>query len=263
MKRKTAAQENGTRVISRKLSHLVADALREKIASGALAPGDRLASETELLREFGVSRPTLREALRVVESEGLIELGRGNRTGARVLGPSIETAARYGELYLAVQQTNLGDIHQVRALLEPSLVHALAQEPKNPQLAMLRDCVDRASSALRRGDYLMAVTSTNEFHRLLARLSKNHALNLLAGIIEGIPSRIYSRTLGNSSGASRLAFERRTHESVEAHARVVALILDGEEKKAEAFWKAYQQDTGEFLRKAGLWKLKIPSSHED
>lgn len=256
---------NGTRnpVISRKLSHLVADALREKIAAGELTPGDRLAPETELLREFGISRPTLREALRVIESEGLIELGRGNRSGALVLGPSIEVVARYGELYLAVQQTNLSEVHQVRALLEPPLVGALATDPKNPQLKSLQDCVDRASSALLRGDYLLAVSSTNEFHRQLARLSKNHALNLLAGIIGGIPSRIYSRVLANSTGAARLAFERRTHESVEAHARVVSLILAGKDKRAETFWREYQAETAEFLRKNGLWKLKIPVSRRD
>ena len=125
----TAAPHPAMPMRVRKLSHVVADALRIEIAAGQLNPGDQLMPEAELLQHFGVSRPTLREALRVVESEGLIQLGRGARTGATVLGPSIEIAARYGTMYLAVEKTTLGDVHQVRTLLEPLTVGALDGHP--------------------------------------------------------------------------------------------------------------------------------------
>src|SRR5690606_38601467 len=65
-----------------KLSHLVAERLRAMIAAGELRPGDTLPSEAELLRQFNVSRPIMREALRVLEAESLIRLGRGALAGA-------------------------------------------------------------------------------------------------------------------------------------------------------------------------------------
>lgn len=245
-------------VQSRKLSHLVADALRAKIASGELLPGDKLASEPDLLSEFGVSRPTLREALRVIESEGLIQLGRGARSGAKVLGPSIEAAARYGELYLSVQKTTLAEVHQVRTLLEPSLIHLLACDPRSPRLKALRDCVAREQESLRLQDYSATIAALNDFHRLLNRLSRNHALNLLAGIIEAIPTKIYARLLANGAPRTQLAFKRRTNASVKAHAKVVELILVGREREAEAFWRAYQIETASFLERSGLARLRIP-----
>src|SRR4051812_34973383 len=60
-----------------KLSHALVELFRSKIASGELKPGDTLLPEAELLQQLHVSRPTLRQALRVLESESLIQLGRG------------------------------------------------------------------------------------------------------------------------------------------------------------------------------------------
>ena len=81
------------RLVVPKLSHIIADRLREQIARGELRQGDTLPPEAELVRQFGVSRPILRESLRVLEAESLIALGRGARAGAMVLSPSPGTAA--------------------------------------------------------------------------------------------------------------------------------------------------------------------------
>ncbi|MBV8487480.1 MAG: FadR family transcriptional regulator [Planctomycetaceae bacterium] len=60
--------------------------LQRKILEGELAPGDRLPSEREMMDTFGVSRPTVREALRVAESLGLVAVRHGDPGGPRVLG---------------------------------------------------------------------------------------------------------------------------------------------------------------------------------
>jgi DNA-binding FadR family transcriptional regulator len=67
---------------------LVSDVLRHEIAIGLLAAGANLPSEVQLMRRFAISRPTYREALRILESEGLIRVSRGMRGGARVLAPT-------------------------------------------------------------------------------------------------------------------------------------------------------------------------------
>ena len=70
-----------------KASELIARQIRTMILDGKLADGDLLPPESQLSAEFGVARPTLREAFRILETEGLIQVVRGSRRGARVNAP--------------------------------------------------------------------------------------------------------------------------------------------------------------------------------
>ena len=78
-----------------KMADRVATVLRRMFIRGEITEGTMLPPESELMQRFGVSRPTLREAFRVLESESLIEVQRGVRGGARVTRPRRETLARY------------------------------------------------------------------------------------------------------------------------------------------------------------------------
>ena len=94
------AASAGTAVRSPKTAELVAGTLRRMVVDGQLIDGDFLPNEAELMTHFGVSRPTLREAVRVLESERLVEVRRGSRTGARVRVPGPEIVARPAGLLL-------------------------------------------------------------------------------------------------------------------------------------------------------------------
>src|SRR3546814_16660333 len=74
-----------------KTAELVADRIRRRIISGELDEGASLPPEGQLLEQFGVSRPTLREAIRILEAERLITVTRGSRSGARVSAPRVES----------------------------------------------------------------------------------------------------------------------------------------------------------------------------
>ena len=91
---------DASRVRVPKMAELVAQQLRRQIIRGELPEGAALPSEAALMTQFGVSRPTLREAFRVLESEGLINVRRGAHGGARVQIPNGEAAARYAGLVL-------------------------------------------------------------------------------------------------------------------------------------------------------------------
>jgi GntR family transcriptional regulator, transcriptional repressor for pyruvate dehydrogenase complex len=91
-----AAESASGAVRSPKTAELVAPTLRRMVVDGQLTEGDFLPHETELMAHFGISRPTLREAVRVLESERLVEVRRGSRTGARVRLPGPEIVARPG-----------------------------------------------------------------------------------------------------------------------------------------------------------------------
>lgn len=245
-----------------KLWHAVAEHLRSQIARGELAPGDKLTLEADLLKQFQVSRPTLREALRVLESEGLIQLGRGSRKGATVLAPSIKTAAKYGALYLATQGTTIGEVHQVRTLIEPSMVAVLATKPTKEAIQAFRNCAEQQRKAIEAKDYSAAVSALDSMHQLMIRYTDNRALSLLAGVLGNMPAMAYRQPLLAGSLATRRAFQRRTEVSVKAHGELVELIAARKPAKAEKFWRDYMVDTANFLANKGLASLPIRASGE-
>lgn len=250
----------GTGIVTPKLAHLVAGRLREQIASGALRHGDSLPPEADLLQQFNVSRPIMREALRVLEAENLIQLGRGARAGATVLTPTISTASRYGGLYLATQGTTLGEINQVRTLLEPPLTALLAQRKNKAFLVDLEKCLVTQRDALARKDYATAIVGVNAFHQQMVQNSENSALNLLAGMLNGISESAYPRLL--LSPPHQQAVWVRTEKSYAAHSRLLKLVTEGKATQAETFWRKYMHEIAAFLVANSLDKLPVgmPSS---
>src|SRR3954464_13197706 len=112
---------------SPKTAELVAGTLRRMVVDGQLKEGDYLPNEAELMAHFGVSRPTLREAVRVLESERLVEVRRGSRTGARVRVPGAEIVARPAGLLLEVSGATIADVMVARAGFEPMAARLLAE----------------------------------------------------------------------------------------------------------------------------------------
>ncbi|WP_235433332.1 FadR/GntR family transcriptional regulator, partial [Protofrankia coriariae] len=137
----------GRRVRVPKTAELVAARLRRQIVRGELVEGDALPPEAVLMEQFGVSRPTLREAFRVLESEALISVRRGAHGGARVHTPNGDVAARYAALVLEYRGTTIADVHQARALLEPPCVRRLAQRHTEEDLARLRAALAAVEAA--------------------------------------------------------------------------------------------------------------------
>ena len=247
----------GGQVRARKLSHIVADRLRTQIAAGTLKFGDRLPSESALLEQLGISRPTLREALRVLESEGLIRLGRGARSGAIVLGPSIETAAQHGALYLVSHGTTLGEVHQVRMLLEPSLVSLLAGRAKKDFVRTLEYSVKTQVAALSAQDHVAAVRAINDFHGRMMEFSHNRALSLLVGMVRDFPTSVYSKLLLTGSARMRKVLQERTEKSTRSHDQLLKIIVGGKPNEAETFWRRYMEDTATFLARTKIGDLRV------
>jgi GntR family transcriptional repressor for pyruvate dehydrogenase complex len=228
-----------------------------KIVSGELKLGDSLPSEGELLKKLGISRPTLREALRILEYEGLLQLGRGARAGATVLSFSIETAAKYGALYLASQSATLGEINEVRMLLEPPLVSVLARRAKSDLVRQLKEALKCQREALQADDYVAAVKAISDFHGCLVTSSQNRTLSLLVGMLREILPDAYGKLLLNGSAATKKALRLRTAKSSEAHAELIEIILRRQPSEAEAYWRAYMAATAAFLRKSKLYDTRV------
>ena len=122
------SHQSSTTIKVPKAGELVANLLRRRIIKGDIKPGEPLPSENELMAIFNVSRPTLREALRILDSESLITVARGARGGARANLPDVDVTARYATIYLQAHGTTFLDLHRARQqLLRARVDEALAR----------------------------------------------------------------------------------------------------------------------------------------
>ena len=101
--------------------------LQRKILEGELAPGDRLPSEREMMDTFGVSWPTVREALRVAESLGLAAVRHGDPGGPRVLGQPSVGVTRVLDGLLSAERTSVAELLEARMVLEGAAARLAAQ----------------------------------------------------------------------------------------------------------------------------------------
>ena len=95
------------------------------------------------MRHFEVSRPTVREALRILESESLIAVKRGANGGAKVERPDVSVTARHAALWLRTQQTPLADVFEARRVIEPAAAGLLAANRTDEDLEALRQSHER------------------------------------------------------------------------------------------------------------------------
>ena len=161
----------GQRIRVPKTAELVAAELRRKIVRGELAEDDALPSEAALMAEFAVSRPTLREAFRVLESESLISIRRGARGGARVQVPNGNVAASYAGLVLEYRSTTLQDVYDARTYIEAPCAALLAQRRTEQDLVRLNEAVAQAKQLM--DDPQAFIRAHMEFHALVVELAGN------------------------------------------------------------------------------------------
>src|ERR1700721_1985194 len=132
----------GTILRPPKTGELIATHLRRQIVRGDLRPGETLPAESQLMEQYGVARPTLREAFRILASEALISVRRGSRGGARVVAPDASVAARYVGLLLQIQGATINDVYEARMISEPPCARLLALHRTDADIEKLTQVVD-------------------------------------------------------------------------------------------------------------------------
>jgi DNA-binding FadR family transcriptional regulator len=224
-----------------KAAELVAMQLRKSIARGDLAAGTFLPAEAVLMERFAVSRPTLREAIRVLESEGLIEVRRGSRGGARIHPPNGDVAARHVGLVLEYRKASLADVFTAVAAIEAPVVGALARSRSAAALKRLRAAVEAEESAT---DPAAEIAAQNAFHHLLLELHGNETLTVLAEMLRHIIDRATQRAL-ERAGLEGLQAGR--HQGHRTHRRTLELIDARDDTGAEELWTRHIRETARFL----------------
>lgn len=181
----------GQLVRAPKTSELIAAQLRRQIVRGVVKPGEKLPAETQLMAQFGVSRPTMREAFRILETERLIAVRPGSRGGALVVAPDPTAAARYVGLLLQLQGATIDDVYEARKVAEPACAGMLARCRTEQDLADLAGVVAEIESAIGAGgrlvpDPVLWSRLTHRFHELIMQRSGNKTLALQGAVLHDI-----------------------------------------------------------------------------
>lgn len=171
-----------------KVSDNIIAQIRDAILSGKLKPGDRLASERELTGRFRVSKATMREALRVLEVMGLIEIRKGIAGGAFVAEVDMKTTIHSLINFLHFQSVTVRDLTMLRYLVEPPVAQiAAAKLTERDSLNLKRLIEEKVPSNEKEAAKEIG------FHRYLARMAENMILVLLVDFIENLLSSLKSK----------------------------------------------------------------------
>jgi DNA-binding FadR family transcriptional regulator len=220
-----------------KVSERLADRLRGEIANGRYRPGEMLPSEAVLMEQYGVGRPSMREALRILESDGLLRIVRGARGGAEVLDLDVVALARRAGLYLQLQGADLADLRAARSFIDPGAV-ALAAARRHPDdIAALRACVER----VRRCDSgSMFGEIAADFVESLLAASGNQTLSLFALVIDRLLRQEFHRVIDDVDG---WASGEKAQWFAGEWSGVVDRIAAGDADGAVALWNKHREDS--------------------
>lgn len=236
----------GQRVRPLKMSDQVADQVRRMIVRGELVDGDWLPPEAELMQRFGVSRPTLREALRLLEGDALVTIRRGPPGGARVRVPGPDAAARMFAMVLMLSGTTIGDVWDARLVMEPPAVRRLAQTASRAQLGALDEELDRVRAAADEpGGFHSAGVA---FHLKLVELSGNHTLAAVIGMLSEIIERELATTVAEI-GSDSQELTRANRRALRSYEKIAALIRTGDGEAAEQAWREHMTSARRYLAK--------------
>jgi GntR family transcriptional repressor for pyruvate dehydrogenase complex len=204
------------------LTEAAIERVRQLIISGGLVPGERLPAEAELAVELGVSRSSLREAVRGLVTAGVLDVRRGDGTYVTSLTPHLLLTG-IGAAVELMQEDSVLDLLESRRLIEPGVTALAAVRSSPDQRRELRRHVELMARATAHEDF---ITHDTDFHATVARASHNAVLaSVLTGISAGtVRTRVWRGIIDADA-------DQRT---VEEHRAILDAIEAGDASLAEA-----------------------------
>jgi DNA-binding FadR family transcriptional regulator len=226
-----------------KTAEVVASRIRKMIIRGEVKEGDFLQPEAQLMEHFGTSRPTIREAFRILENEQLISVTRGSRSGARVHAPSVDGVARYAGFALQAQGTLLSDIYLARLALEPFAVRMLAEHRTDQQLAALNAELDAVFAMLdARGAETEFRIAVVRLHQSIVEAAASNTLTMISAMLEGIAEQHMSRFVLRPAATEVENAKRRPKAGLNSFRKLLRLIEEKHADGAEAHWREHMKN---------------------
>jgi len=208
----------------------IVDRIQQDIVDGRLQAGDRLPSEHLLAEQFGVSRAGVREALRVLELQGLVDVRHGYAGGAFVAEPGHSPILGALQVSLRLGQCSADELYQARLLLEPALARLAVERAGAVLAARLGENVARTGQALARG---LSVSALNrEFHAIVAEVADNRVLGVMMQALQELLENLDQR-FPNAPDVSRCAFDE--------HGEILAAVRAGDAPRTETLMRNHLQ----------------------
>jgi DNA-binding FadR family transcriptional regulator len=225
------------------MAEQVAAVLRERILAAEIGDGSLLPKQDDLVGEFGVSYPSVREALRILETEGLITIRRGSAGGAEVHAPGASTAGYALGLALQATRVRVSDLGEALASFEPgSAAHCAGRADRADSVVpVLRRLVEISEEHL--SDDVAFTQVSREFHDALVSLNDNATERLVLRSLASIWSVQEETWAAAMSRAGEYPTLEERHRVLHAHRRIVDAIESGDGRKAERVSRAHIEAT--------------------
>jgi len=220
-----------------KTAELVARQIRNAIIRGELSDGDTLPAEAHLIAEFEVSRPTIREAVRILESEGLVTVARGARGGARISSPNYGMIARAAGITLQAKGVTIGDLYEMRTMMEPPAARLVAERNSKAAVPVLREILVREEAAMK--DRPLFAHHVAEFHKAMIEFAGNQTLIMMWQALAGLIEEHLKLAQRHEVVTDFALVERRTRFGMRSQHKLVDLIEAGDGVAAEAHWREH------------------------
>lgn len=225
-----------------KTAEIVANRIRKAIVTGKLSDGDRLPHEAKLTEDFSVSRPTIREAIRILESEGLIHVVRGAKGGAKVNPPGPEQVARAMGIALQSRGVSIGDLYIARSMIEPPAAREAARIGSRETVAALTQQIEKERSL--KNELVECGLAVAEFHFMLLEGSGNLTMSIVGRALHDIAAlhmQTYYRENQNFDPETR---SKTLEIGFRSQEKLVLMIKTKQAEEAAAHWKRHMQAAG-------------------
>ncbi len=219
-----------------KLYEQVAKQIERLILDGLLKPGDKLPPERELAEMFQISRSSVRDAIRTLELMGLVEPRQGEGTVVR--DPSPSSAVNPLLAMLARKRELVGELLDVRKMIEPPLAARAAAHASAEEIAYLEDILRRQKEKVDRGE--LAIEEDSEFHYTIATAAKNSVVLKVLDVL---------MDLLRESRECALQVEGRLQRSFAGHQRILRAIKRHDAAAAEAAMHQHVEEIEEIVLK--------------
>jgi len=232
----------------------IIDQVERAIMDDALKPGDKLPSERELQETFHTGRNTLREAYRVLEQKGLIEIRLGSKGGAFVTSPSQRQMSESLDLLIRYKRVALEDLNLFREILEVPAAERAAELARKEDIEHLEDLLAEAKEHLEEGVSKWEAFYETEtlMHRSLAQMTKNP-------LLESVLLTIYDNNMFYIDFLNKSIDNMR--EAYEDWGQILEWLVKREPKKVKEIIKRHVRNFNHYTQNGQARKGQTRQNH--
>lgn len=214
---------------TRRASEVIYDQIYQKIIDGALRPGDRLPSERELAEQFHRSRPSVREALRMLQQDHLLKITVGSAGGAIVQGISLKTVEEPLKKLVDVGAINPEELVEYRHINDRGCARLASIHRTQDDIRELQNTLDAAKENI--GNPKSFQQYDIAFHSALARASHNTLAFLINDVIVGLNTDVLLQSIQGYTEEQHQDLNRGIHAS---HSAILQAVINGDPDEADS-----------------------------